>query len=86
MPIRKSTHSASSRLILNHLQTVTTPQAYIDVAEATGVSYWASRLILKGFVKQGLVEEVRQGSSPRFTLSTAVFTTQTVGAQERSTL
>ena len=74
MPIRRSAFSASTRLILNHLETVTTPQSYFDIADTTGVSYWASRLILKDLVKQGLLQEMRRGSSPHFMLSTPTST------------
>ena len=74
MPIRRSAFSASTRLILNHLETVTTPQSYFDVADAIGVSYRASRLILKDLVKQGLLKELRRGPSPQFMLSTPTST------------
>jgi DNA-binding Lrp family transcriptional regulator len=70
MPIcRKSLHSPSGRLILNRLEITTTPQSYLDVAEATGVSYWTVREILKDLAKQGLVHETKLGSSPYFSLS-----------------
>jgi predicted ArsR family transcriptional regulator len=79
MPTRKATHSASTRLIIQHLETTTAPQSYDDVAKATKVSYWTSRLLLKHLASQGLIQETKEGSSPLFSFPRSTSNTAVEG-------